>query len=459
MSTPVIAIIGGGFCGMMTAVHLCRQAETPLHIVLINKGNPIAKGVAFNAPSNEYLLNVRAKAMGAFPDQPDHFLQWLTTQPGYVTRDTETLGNEFVPRALYGSYLTEIWQKTLDNKASHITLDIIEDSATDIESGDGFYHIHFEHTQTLSADCIVLATGNSQPRPPVYGQQYYSSPWSGDCINNTKGLQEVLIAGNGLTMADTVLGLRENGFTGIIHTVSPHGFALRPHVAPELSYSLSEESIASCVTLQQWKRQVYKQASLAAKASLPAELVVDALRPYTAQAWQRFSLSDKQQFLRQLGHRWNIMRHRLPLPVYQNLLLQQQEQQLVAHMGFIQHAETDNTGNIHVTWYNRKTYSHEQLVVQRIINCTGPDNNIAESSNLLLRNLSNKGFIKADALKLGIAVNKNDYSIVDSDGHNHKQVVTLGNSLKGLLWESTAVPELRKQSYQTALYLLQLIQD
>lgn len=32
-----IAIIGAGFSGTMTAVHLLRQRETPVHIQLFNK--------------------------------------------------------------------------------------------------------------------------------------------------------------------------------------------------------------------------------------------------------------------------------------------------------------------------------------------------------------------------------------------------------------------------------------
>ena len=43
-----IAIVGGGFSGTLTAVHLLR-GEWPggLHVVLVNRSGPLARGVAY----------------------------------------------------------------------------------------------------------------------------------------------------------------------------------------------------------------------------------------------------------------------------------------------------------------------------------------------------------------------------------------------------------------------------
>jgi uncharacterized NAD(P)/FAD-binding protein YdhS len=45
-------IVGGGFSGTMTAVHLLR-GEWPggLHVVLINRSGPLARGVAYGTRS------------------------------------------------------------------------------------------------------------------------------------------------------------------------------------------------------------------------------------------------------------------------------------------------------------------------------------------------------------------------------------------------------------------------
>ena len=72
-----IAIIGGGFSGTMTAVNLARLSTRPLRIYVVNSGHPAGRGVAYGTKRAEHLLNVAARNMSAFPDHPNHFLDWL----------------------------------------------------------------------------------------------------------------------------------------------------------------------------------------------------------------------------------------------------------------------------------------------------------------------------------------------------------------------------------------------
>lgn len=457
MQAPVIAIIGGGFCGMLTAVHLCREADSPLHLILINKGSPFARGLAYSPHSHQYLLNVRARSMSAFADEPVHFVEWLQQHPLYKHISPAALSTSFIPRTIYGEYLESIWQHTMATKPSFVTISMIEETAVDIQEATPHYNIHLQNNRHVTADYIILATGNSQPRPLPFTATHSSLPWSTDTLSLDNTTTPVLIAGNGLTMADTVTGLREQGFTGVIHTISPNGYALKPHSQPDLSYFLSAESIATCSTLRQWKEEVYKQITQARAASLPDELVIDALRPYTTNAWQQFSYADKQDFLRHSAHFWNILRHRLPHSIHAALEREFQAGTFAPHKGVIQQTEKDSNGGIHVNWYNCISRNHRQLHVQKIINCTGPGTDITQSSNPLLKNLSSTGLLKADELKLGLWVNAADYSVIDANGNNHRRIVTLGTNLKGLLWESTAVPELRVQCKQVAVRLLQQV--
>lgn len=457
MQAPVIAIIGGGFCGMLTAAHLCRKTDSPLHLLLINKGNPFARGLAYSAHSHQYLLNVRAKSMSAFTDEPAHFVQWLQQHPPYAATPIAELSASFIPRTIYGDYLEDIWQQTIATKPPFVTITFIEETAADIHQTLQQYEIQLESNRRLTADYIVLATGNNQPRPLPFTSTHGSLPWSADTVTLQSQTAPVLIAGNGLTMADTVTGLREQGFTGIIHTISPNGYALKPHSKPDLSYFLAAESIAACSTLRQWKKEVYKQITQAREAALPDELVIDALRPYTTHAWQQFSNADKQDFLRHSAHFWNILRHRLPDTIHAALEKEYTTGLFVPHKGLITQTVRDSNGGISVNWHNRISRNHEQLHVQKLINCTGPGTDITQSSNPLLNNLSSKGLLKADELKLGLCVNAADFSIIDASGVSHQRITTLGTNLKGLLWESTAVPELRVQCQQVAQRLLQQV--
>lgn len=454
VSAPVIAIIGGGFCGMMTAVHLCRQAKIPLVIRIINDGHPFGRGIAYQAASKQYLLNVRAHNMSAFAEAPLHFVHWLQQQPAYTYLTGEQLADEFVPRKVYGDYLASVWAQAQLEKPACLHTELITDTAVDITPSHSGYTIQLRQQGSLSADYIVLATGNSKPRMPMLYQQHYVHPWSSDWLHNARTCKEVLIAGNGLTMADTVLALYEQGFAGRVHTISPNGFALRSHAVSRQSYIPDTSRFGQCRTLQQWRQVVYRQLVHARQQCLPPELVIDALRPYTAAAWQQFGQADKQQFIKQWGYVWNILRHRLPAYVYDALHQLRRQQRLVSYKGHITHSATDDAGNIQVTFYNKNNVTLEQLTVQKLINCTGPETDITESSNPLLRNLSRNGLIMPDALRLGIEVNSNNYTIIDQEGHNRQDIFTIGASLKGLLWESTAVPELRIQCQQIASYLL-----
>src|ERR1035438_9342870 len=80
-----IAIIGGGFSGVMTGVNLARLSRRPLYVTVINQHRPMGRGVAYGSRRPEHLLNVAARNMSAFPDMPDHFLQWLRTRCEYDT--------------------------------------------------------------------------------------------------------------------------------------------------------------------------------------------------------------------------------------------------------------------------------------------------------------------------------------------------------------------------------------
>src|SRR5580698_4726404 len=110
-----IAIIGGGFSGVMTAVNLARLGRQPLEITIINQGRAMGRGVAYGTRRMEHLLNVAARNMSAFPDLPDHFLQWLRTRSEYDAVPDRELRERFIPRMIYGDYLRGLMQQHLQS--------------------------------------------------------------------------------------------------------------------------------------------------------------------------------------------------------------------------------------------------------------------------------------------------------------------------------------------------------
>jgi uncharacterized NAD(P)/FAD-binding protein YdhS len=102
-----IGIIGAGFSGLMTAIHLLRKSES-VHVVQFDP-NSEGKGIAYNPQSDHVLLNVVTAKMSAFPDKPDHFLHWCKQQKQYSGINDQLLRQSFLPRSLYGKYLHELY--------------------------------------------------------------------------------------------------------------------------------------------------------------------------------------------------------------------------------------------------------------------------------------------------------------------------------------------------------------
>ena len=129
-----IAIIGGGFSGVMTAVNLARLSRRPLRIHLINHHRPTGRGVAFGSRRVEHLLNVAARNMSAFPELPDHFVQWLRTRSEFDTVPEIELRERFIPRMMYGDYLRSLIHQQLQSPAEPalVQTTFIEAEAVDV---------------------------------------------------------------------------------------------------------------------------------------------------------------------------------------------------------------------------------------------------------------------------------------------------------------------------------------
>jgi uncharacterized NAD(P)/FAD-binding protein YdhS len=197
----------------------------------------------------------------------------------------------------------------------------------------------------------------------------------------------------------------------------------------------------------------HKHIRVVRKLGLTAEPIIDSLRPFTQNIWQALTLKEKQQFLSKLRHLWGVARHRLPIHTHDLLQNLRIHGKLIVMAGRITDIKEGLKG-IEVTFYNRKAKRDESIIVERVINCTGPDASIKKSSNVLLQNLWKKGIATCDALELGIHADTKDFKLIDTNGKKINSLFTLGGNLRGMLWESTAVPELRVQVKNLASTLL-----
>ena len=458
-SKRTIAIIGGGFAGSMTAVHLMKQHEVPVHIILINSHYPLAKGVAYSSYSHKHLLNVPAKNMSAFPDKPNDFMNWIKNHDNYGALDQNELPGMYLPRNIYGHYLKDTFDNAIRKKPENVSIEFIHDEAIDLEKTETQVQIYFSVSPPIFADKVLLAMGNQQPRHPdfrndtfINSKRYFPNPWVNEAVSHPEKDEQVLVIGNGLTMVDVVFGLREKKFNGKIFSLSPHGFKILPHRKFE-PYTGLMDDLNPPYNLEKLVKTFRAHVKILRSNGVTGEAVVDSLRPLTQKIWLSLSKKEKERFMYHLRHMWGVARHRLPMDVHKHIQHMILDDKLEIISGRIHSLQELNDG-VEITIARRNKSEMLNIKVGRVINCTGPEVDITKMKSPLIQNMLLSKTVLPDELKMGFYATP-DGTIINSDGSTSERIFTIGSWLKGILWESTAVPELRGQAKAVAGKMLE----
>jgi uncharacterized NAD(P)/FAD-binding protein YdhS len=91
--------------------------------------------------------------------------------------------------------------------------------------------------------------------------------------------------------------------------------------------------------------------------------------------------------------------------------------------------------------------------VAAVVNCTGPDGDVAGGGSPLLAALCAAGTVRPHPLGLGLDTAP-DGALLDARGRPSATLFALGPLRRGELWESTAVPEIRAQARTLAQHLV-----
>lgn len=449
-SPSTIAIIGGGFSGTMVAIHLLQQSKHPLRIKLIERAPEAGRGVAYSTPVQSHLLNVPAGMMSAFPDHPEHFLQWLQNRQ-QLNIGTIDAGM-FAPRSVYGDYLQSILQEAVANVESPARLERVTAEAVSIAEFNRGAIIHFNTGESLRADKVVLALGNFPSHFPVPVKQLNSTTskvkeaWSWEATGNLNPDDPVLLVGTGLTMVDTMMTLRQQGHRGQIYAVSRHGLLPQRHQTVESHHFLwSDRPQTIRALLRRVREEIQTSGNWRA--------VIDALRPITQDLWQNLPLKEQQRFLRHVKSYWEAYRHRIAPEIATVLDQLLQSGQLRCYAGRVQFCQETNHG-VAVTIRQRSTVIQTTLHVRRVVNCTGSNTNYRRLQHPLVASLQEQQLIRSNALRMGIDTAENG-AVIDANGCELDWLFTLGTALKGKLLETVAVPELREQAQSVAKTLLE----
>jgi uncharacterized NAD(P)/FAD-binding protein YdhS len=447
-----VVIVGGGFSGAVTAVNLVRLTDAPLAVTVINSGYPLGRGVAYSTRRAEHLLNVVARNMSALADQPDHFVEWLQTRSEHAEVPAATLRETFAPRRVYGDYLQSLflWYSHAFADGKKVRIDHLDGEAVDVVPAGERVTVVTAAGQALEAEKVVLATGNQAPGAlpgaNLDHPRYLRNPWKGWEAGLPDRGEPIVLLGTGLTMIDAFLTLAALGWQGKVFAVSRTGLMPLPHFKG-VDYPAFPEGDPSHSSLDRMLDQMQRHCARMREQGINPAILVDRLRPYTQRLWQNFTPAEKRRFLREHRTRWNVTRHRIPEPIHRDLTAAIAAGRLEVVTGSVR-AVTADGDRLKVAV--RTGGSGERVLdCGAAVNCTGPEEGYTKSAPELYQNLFRRGLVAADELELGIQVAP-DFAVLDAQGRRSRHLLALGPPLKGVLWESTAVPELRNQAFRVA---------
>jgi uncharacterized NAD(P)/FAD-binding protein YdhS len=440
---PVIAIIGGGASGTLAAVHLLRAAvarQVPLRIALIDRLGRHGLGQAYATTNPDHLLNAPAGRMSALAGDPDHLVRWAA---GAGLPKTD-----FLPRPAYGRYLRDLLANAQlragpKSRLAELTADVL---AIRPGSGGRPVRLVLGDGSCLECDAAILATGNLSPAMPVpvpASPRVIADPWAPGALDAVTDGRPVLVLGTGLTMLDVAMSVTRGGASGPVTAVSRHGLVPQVHrgmPAPggESIWLPALAGPPGPVRLTELIWQVR-----AAMTSRPQHWqdVVDALRPQVPSLWQRLSPADQRVFLRHVARYWEVHRHRMPPATAQRITALRMAGRLRVLPGRITEV-TEHAGQLRVGVHTGGLV--RELAVGWLINATGSAH-ITASTDPLLRDLIGRGLARPDRHRLGLDADPAG-AVLDSAGTPSVTLFTLGPPLRGLRYETTAVPEIRDQA-------------
>ena len=379
----------------MVACQLLHSKGPCLEVLLIDRAGSFGQGLAYGTRDPNHLLNVSARAMSAWPNDPNHLVRWLEQNQAELAHllPAGADASSYIPREVFGIYLQSILEHAAIQAAGQHRLRRITAELSDLEA--------IEPGSPSAASHYRLQFSNGEP----------------------------------------IVALSRRGHLPNAHlsvSVAPIGAWLNPEQAP--------------TTLLELWRLIRMRVALTEREGHDWRAVIDGLRPINEKLWQRLSLQERRRFLRHVAVLWDVHRHRVAPQLHEQLqqLINSGALEIIA--GRLE-AKQNRAKRLQLRIRRRGAASSEYLEVDRLITCTGIRLDYARSTQPLLQRLLQRQQLQADVLALGITTTPQG-ELVGGNGQVVSGMYTLGPPRRGELWESTAVPELRQQAQELASHIL-----
>jgi uncharacterized NAD(P)/FAD-binding protein YdhS len=447
----VIAIIGGGASGTLTAIHLLRLAtvrQRPMRIVLLDRDGRHGLGQAYATTHPGHLLNSPAGTMSAVAGDPGQLLRWACANR--IAHDG------FLRRADYGRYLRDTLAEAHRRARRTATITQVTSQVVRI-TGDAPgrpLRLHLAADGHIDADLAVLAVGSPAPDAPCPvpdSPRYIADPWAPGALRRIGHGSPVIVLGTGLTAMDVAIAAADGHPRTVVHAVSRRALLPRVHRGhPEPGRPIWLPVLTGQGGPVPLGELMWQIRTVMTDRPEAWDEIVDALRPHVPRLWRRLSLSDRRVFLRHVARYWEVHRHRMPPQTARRISSLHCAGRLQVHAGQVS-AVTAVPGGLRVRIEHGDGNSTEPEAGW-LVNATGPAGDITRTGDPLLRDLFGRGLARPDPLRLGIDTTPGG-AVLDAAGRASGTLFTLGPPLRGLWYETTAIPEIRAQAAALALRL------
>ena len=419
-------IVGGGVSGVAVAIHLLRRGGRTLHIVLVEKGSQVGRGIAFGVSSPVFRLNVPASKMSLDPQRPDDFMAWAGAD-----------ASAFLPRATFARYVAVRFDEA--RRGSLATLQIVRGEAVALDGRS----VRLSDGVDLPADTVVLATG-IEPRigpSPLPADARIIDAWDEGALASLPLAGRLMVLGSGLSALDVVALLDAQGFEGSVTVLSRRGLLPRAHLSPlRSSVPLPRDQVdaapATLAGLLRWCRSIVREHQA---RGLPWQLGIEALRPHVMHLYRSLPPAHRARFVRSVRPFWDVLRHRAPPDALDLVEALRQQGRLEILAGRIASCQLlPDAIELGLALANAPPRG---IRVDRIVRCIGPALDRSEADAPLDRALVASGLAAADPAGLGIVTDELG-RVVDPSGEASERLLAIGAVLRASSWESTAVPDI-----------------
>jgi uncharacterized NAD(P)/FAD-binding protein YdhS len=452
-----IAIVGGGLSGRLLLLNLLRQARSAVDIVMFDRRDAASMGPAYCDDAAYLLLNVPADRMGACADDPEHFLRWARAR-GHAAQPLD-----FLPRGLYRDYVLELQRGLLRELSAASRFEHVRAQVDDVRLTADGVELDIAGGETRAADSAVLALGNFPPRDPsiehraaLGNARYVRNPWEPGLLARLSPDETVFLIGTGQTAVDLAAALDRRAHRGRIVALSRHGVLPLAHRRFDTYPSFFAEIRGSVRVLDVF-RAVRRHVRHAESIGIDPRAVIDSLRPDTQSLWISLAPEEKRRFVRHAFRHWEIVRSRIPPQSGAIVAAMRASGRLAVVRGRIRDlVEADSALEVHYTERGATNVTVERAAL--VVNCIGPETDYRRIDDVLVANLMRRGTICPGPASIGIDARPNG-EIVGRDGASSGALYTLGSTMKGVLWEVLAVPDIRVQAQRLATTLLDATRD